>query len=1308
MKITLSGIYFAYYRIKGEKTADCELVRKGTNLFLTQEKAIKKIQQERSKGELKKAHKRALDALKRWPDDFDIAASAVECCIEMGDNAQAASILKSMLRHHPSKRKKIIEIANSAYFTTSNPIIGSFLIELLIRSNEIEAVEELLRRSPESFVSDLIRRAQTRREGLKEQGISQALIENNLLLALCCIENNQAESAVEPIKEVLKESSPDLTTIGNLLLKIEQEHPDNADAKYCLGLVSLKLNHVDKALPRLFQSLDCSDPPVEDMLSAVDSIEEEQPMLSLLKGELLILKGDTEEGCSKIRKAAEEMEKSPQDPMGFETSETAPRKDLQFAASRVGKLLDKFPESASVAFLYADILEKLGNIKDGIKVLEGLYESDPSTADKLLAWLERDDEALLSAPSKKLLARVYLDSGDIERASEAARMAAEMDGAAIVDLMRWIEQRLEGESETDPLLEVLLAEVASMAGDKERAEEILSRLMEERLVEEERLFALARTIMKNCGISVSGASSAIEACFNVGKPLDALPHLVALYRESPGEHEAIAKCLKSIAEKETPYWEYVNELLDALSGEEKLSFPMKLLQAQAHLKTGEIERAVFEFDQLSMINSDIKYDLVNTYEEASKSYPDNATLQLALYHLNLELELYSDAARHLCKTLELDPQQIKDVIPRFEKLAAREPENRLIWEEMLKSALRIKHTTLARDILKKALEKLPEEDSAALHIYGARIYSSTGNLEDSLKCLAVSLTSPKADLAGILDELEQLKRVSPTNPEVHFLLGETLIRLNREEESIESYRQCISLSPAYREPLKQKLEELLPLSSRPYLISRLLGEVYWADGDRNKALRFFMEAQKGPEECIHSLSDVLADLVEKSPDDSRLSMLFARNLVLEGKYEDSVSILEEIHRNGGREELTAVLAQILQQEPTQPEANRLYARILIDSGDSQSAMHHVINMISDTGAEPQKLDSMVDDFVELFDRNPDFLIAYASLKARRGDVKRSLTLLREALDIDRSKWRNVLNGICDSMYEGELKCETELLRIDCLISGEKYEEATESLTKLEVTGLEEIDPVMHRIEQIASAAPVPKLYTFACSILAEKKGSTEALTFAARGFELFEGDESTSLKVEVAEILDHKGFHREAAELFGEVLAESDDRTKVYVQMEKAYDSWADAEVRSALEAAKEKNLSPQDARRSIETAIDRGRTEEALALLSSVDMEPVERMYLRARIYMSEGKPFDALMVTSAINKEDIRNSDLLTGILYLEGKAAEEVLDFGRAYSAFAKILSVKEDYLDSRRRAGLNYTRFIECSTEDDRVLVKCDEL
>jgi len=1285
-----------------------ESFERGVLLFLTLERAIKKIEQERSRGELKKAMERALDALKKWPDSFELASIAVNCCIDSGDSAQATSILKGMLRQHPSKKKAILELADSAYRTTFNPIIGSFLIELLIRSKDIESVEEILRRSSDEFISDLIRRSETRAEGLKQQGSAQAIFENNILLALLYIESQKEENAIPPLLEVLKSPSVDLEMAGNLLIKIEQAHPGNPLVKYALGLVSIKLNRPRKALPRLFQSLKHEDAPVEEILEAVEAINDDIPELKLLKGELLILKQRIQEGCNLIRDYIKNLI-SPIEPQGLMEEGEPPREEkINFAISRVSGLLSKFPESKEIALLYADMKKTSGEIKEGIAALEVLYNLNPESSEEIVNWLEMDDEVLICAPAKKLLAKIYIAEKKLRDAIRSARMAIDMDPSTVPELIKTVEETMEGLDEPDPLFYYFLALLASKAKDKERAEELLSKLIEEEALEKDELFELARDIMTNCGISVNGASSAIEACFSFGKPMDALPHLISLYREAPEEHESIATSLRELANEKEEYWQYISQLIEALSKEEQLSPPMKYLLAESHLMTGQVERAIFEFDQLTMMNEDIKFKLVELYGKAAQKYSENATLQLALYHLNLDMELYSDAAHYLCRTLELDPGQIKDIVLRFEKLTALDPTNHLIWEEMLKTALNLKHTSLASDILKKALEKLPEEDSSALHIYGAKIYSLSGKLEESLRCLAVSLSSPKADLISIKDELLKLRSIAPSNPEVHFLLGETLLKLDDEEGSIESYRACIKLSPAYIDHVTEKLKELLPLSSKPYTISKLLGEIYISSGKKDEGIQYLIEAQKGPEEHIKNLTPLLSKLSTENSDET-FSLLYARNLALEGKLNESVEVLEKLHSKGTNnlQWITQILNEIIQRNRNHAGANRLLTKIYLDSGQTSSALASVVAMLEDSEQSPDTLVSLAEEFFDVFKENTTFIIPLAHLEAKRNERKVALQLFREALRINQQEWEKIFDHLSQIQWDKETENEAKLLKIDCLLAGNSTSRAVDEVCSTKWEIFDDISPVIERIKKLMESTTERKLFSFTCKLLAERGMLEEVLSIAEKGFHSLSGQELTDFRIEIAETLSRKGYHEESRKILEEVLNQAENKWEIYRLIESNFRSFTDSELERAIEKAKENTLSKEEAHEAIELALEASRIEEALALIERAQLNENEKLYLRARTYLSEDKPFDCLILLSSVDKQQIENPELAKELLYMEGIAGEMVSDFGRAYTSFSTIISKFGDFRDARSRANKNYTQFIE-GASGIKILTKCGTL
>jgi hypothetical protein len=125
-------------------------------LFLTEEKVLKKIAQDRARNDLKRACERALDAVERWPANFDLAMEAVQLCIDLGDNHKAVALLKKAIVRHAKKRSQIEEYALDMFRGSLNPFLGSFLVELRLKRRDIEGIRLILKQAPESFIDDLI------------------------------------------------------------------------------------------------------------------------------------------------------------------------------------------------------------------------------------------------------------------------------------------------------------------------------------------------------------------------------------------------------------------------------------------------------------------------------------------------------------------------------------------------------------------------------------------------------------------------------------------------------------------------------------------------------------------------------------------------------------------------------------------------------------------------------------------------------------------------------------------------------------------------------------------------------------------------------------------------------------------------------------------------------------------------------------------------------------------------------------------------------------------------------------------------
>lgn len=1265
-------------------------------MFLTEEKALKRIAQDRARNDLKRARDRALDAYDRWPHNFDLAMEAIRACVDLADNHRAVTLLRKAIVKHSKHRRIIEEYITDTFRNSFNPFLGSFLIEMMMKRRDIEGIKNMLRQCPESLIKDLIKRSSTRAEGKNSKPESTS-VENDLLLGLLYIEDKQSEKAAAPFGRAIVAEPDCAQPVGAILVELEREMPENAEVKFQLAKTSLFLNHPDKAETRLFQCLELDDPPLEKIEDTLRLAEGKSENHKLLEGETLIRLGKTDQGVSLILQYVSD---SGGTPAGGGTMGLFPQEEDKLALAQ--RRLETLPEEAftdpDVAFLYCDIAGSRGHAKGVAKILGILNGADASHSPKIAEWLENANEHAHSGTSRRLQAELYLASGDGKRAAEAARAAVDAEKGLLPPILEMVKEAVE-ETDDPPLL-TLLAELYARAGDGESASEVLDALKDREAMGSDDLLNLSGEIMKHAGVSADGVLHSIEAGIESGSIIDAAPYLQALLLEQPDSVDGLADTLKQRAEKDMRYWSALADLLDYLAKENRLPKSMNFLKALSHLESGMVEKAIFEFDQLLIQDSEIRLDLIRIYEKAAEQHSTNATLHLALYQLHLEDEQLPLASHYLCRVIEIDPEQVKDVLKRFDKLVDKDPENIRIWEEMLKAALASNRISLAREILKRAIQTLPEDQAAALHVYGTKVSIRDGNFEDALRCIAVALTGESADLRSIEEQLEQILMTDQSNQEARFLLGDAYLRLGRDENAVAAFKDCLSISPAYAEKIEERIQKSLPTSVKPWALSTVLGEIAWSQGRHHEAYRLFATAQQGPDESLAELGFTLMKLYEQAPDDAELSLIFARNFSRQGKFDESVALLSNLASadETSSKRVIDMLLELLGSEPDHFEGNKLLADLTSRGGQIDRSLDPIIKMMSHEEIDAGELDEIVSGYLPIHEKDSRFLIPYAGLKARRSECGESLSAYRKAFEIDSSNWNLVRDSLKSRSWPEELLWEAALLEIDCLITGNLYDEAFEIVRKQGVSPGERADELIDRIKTLVDASPRKEYFSLGAHLLTESGKLKAAEELLQRGTELLDAEESADLRIELVEILQDSGDHQRAAHLLDELISSGRDSATIYRTLEESFDRQTDREISSFIKRVETESPPEDEAERIIRMCLDCGRHETALDLIERGNLGSDKRAMLLAETYLAMERPVSAMAVAGASTPSAPTLTETEIRTLYTEGVANEQLGNFARAFNSFFKILETGSDHRDARERAARNYTRMIESSLDE----------
>ena len=1265
-------------------------------MFLTEEKALKRIAQDRERNDIKRARDRALDAYDRWPHNFDLAMEAIRACIDLSDNHKAVTLLKKAVVKHSKHRRIIEEYVTDTFRNSFNPYIGSFLIEIMMKRRDIESVKHLLRQCPESLIEDLIKRSSNKADGEKSKPGSTS-VENDLLLGLLYIENKHGEKAAAPFGRAIVADPDCAQSVGSILAELEREMPNNAEVKFQLARTSLFLSHPDKAETRLFQCLELDRPPLEKIEETLELAEDQSENHKLLKGETLIRLGKTDQGVSLI---LQYVSGSGGANAGAGSTGLFPPEEDQLALAQ--KRLETLPEESfidpDVAFLYCDIAGSRGHAKGVAKILGILNGFDPSHAQKIAEWLESANEHAHSGASRRLQAELYLASGDGEKAATAARAAIDAEKSLLPPILEMIKEAVE-ESDEPPLLS-LLAELYARAGDGESAAEVLNDLKEREAIQSDDILSLSGEIMKHAGVSVDGVLQSIEAGIESGSVIDAAPFIHALLVEQPDSVDSLADAIQQRAEKDMRYWPALADLLEFLSKDERLPKSMNFLKALAHLESGIVEKAIFEFDQLLVQDGEMRHDLIRIYEKAAEQHSTNATLHLALYQLHLEDDQLPLASHYLCRVIEIDPEQVKDVLKRFDKLVEKDPENIRIWEEMLKAALASNRISLAREILKRAIQTLPEDQAAALHVYGTKVSISDGNFEDALRCIAVALTGESADLRSIEEQLEQILMTDPNNQEARFLLGDAYLRLGRDENAVAAFKDCLSISPVYGGKIEETIKKSLPTSVKPWALSTVLGEIAWSQERHREAYRLFVNAQQGPDESLAELGFTLMKLFEKTPKDTELTLIFARNLSLQGKYDESVALLSDLVStdDGSVKRGIEILFELLGSEPDHFGGNRLLADLTSRDGQIDRSLDPIINMLSHEEIDPGELDDIVSGYLPIHEKNSRFLIPYAGLKARKSECPESLSTYLKAFEIDTSNWEQVRDSLESRSWPEDLLVEVALLKIDCLAAGGLYDEAFGLVKNQGVNTGKYAGELIKRIQTLVDANPNKEYFTLGAHLLTESGKLKEAEDLLQLGTEVLDAEESADLRIELVEVLQDSGNHQRAAHLLDELIASGQDSTSIYRTLEESFDRQTEREISSYIKRAETESPSEEEADLIIRMCLDCDRHDTALDLIKRGNLSAERRVQLLAETYLAMERPVSAMAVAGSTSPSASTLTETEIRTLYTEGVANEQLGNFARAFNSFFKILETGSDHRDVRERVARNYTRMIESSLDE----------
>ena len=1270
-------------------------------MFLTQEKVLRKVIQDREKGDLERALRRAVEGLERWPGDWDIAIEAIQLCLDLSDFKQAVTLMKSAIRRHAGRKTQVLAIAREALHQQFNPFLASFVVDSELRGGDVESARDILRIGTQSYIDDMIKRSKTRSKGFEEGGRrdSPGYFENELLLGLLHIEAGNLREAVEPLGKSLAGYGRDPRAVGGIIVELERELPSDAVLQFYLGVASRMLSHYDKAEARFFRSLELADPPAERIVLEAGAEEWASRDSLMLIGEASLAAGDLETAKTSIERYLSGEDGDPGS-TGFEEAAGGGPPDgeraKRFAFGRLERRKDDISRDTGLTVIFASLAAELDLAGPAVEALEARFEECPSCAGELAARIGDCAGIASTAPGRVLMMDLGVSIGDIDMVESSARLAAEIDRNRIPSILETLSTAGEEGSLDRARILSLKAEIYARAGNSGRAAEILEELDREGSVSREELMRLSGEVLTRCGVDLDGVSTNVELGMRSGDIEQAARFVTEFYRSNPDAHEELCARIAAAAGGFENGWEMAAGICESLKAEEQADRPLRRLLAEAHLHIGEIERAVFEFDQLMMFDEELHDELIPVYERAAEENPGNTTLHLALYQLYFDGQDPVPAAHHLARALESDQGQIRDIIPRFEKITDMDPANRAVWEEMIRSALSLEHYDLAEEILGRATPSLSPDDAAAMRIYGARISAAKNDLEGGIECVSDALASPGADLAAVREEIESILAENPQSAEAEFLMGRTMIRMGDEGRAVEALERCLDISPEHAGRVGELLENLLPVSAHPWMISRVLAGIAWREGRPEDSFRLLEASMRGPDDSLPGLAEALETMSGEGSGRDRIDTIRSEVMVRTGRFDEAVRLLESLVSRDPSASPAAAgeLEKLVWKEPGHLEARALLARLRIDSEEIEGSLDVLLPPAADREADPAKVLEMLERFYGVHGGDCRFLTATGGLRGRTGDLEGSLAELGKALESGADP-AAVLSGIEAIEWSGDVRPGALLLEADCLMALGEHDRAFPLLERISGGGEIPAAEVMGRALETARGTGNAKHYVLAAGIAAGSGDAAEAERIISEGIESADPSGAVDLTISLAGMMRDLGMEERAASLLAGVLDGAPDRRDIYRRIEEASLSRSSRLIEEGISRMESGEAGEADTESAARAAIEAGELESAARMIDGGPLSAPVRSILLARMHMAKDSPVMALAALRSCAPGGLDGETLLER-LYLEGIASERTGDHGRAAAAFSRILGIRAGYMDRLERASREYSSYL--STAD----------
>ncbi len=1250
------------------------------------DKLLKKVEQERSKGQLDRALARLKEGIVENPRDFDIAREATELCFELGRTLEGAGILRAAMKRCPSGRATAIELLERE-FANNHPLeLGEILYESYLGQPDYDRARDVLTVLTDADRGKLLSKLRTKLTSVAEEtpndagrlvalGLAEVLVLSSLLRSV---------EVAATLERILDLDAGQVAIVGRLA-KIEMKQ-------------SALSGEVQLLLLRCYLLVDKPDLAADVGVAAGKRPEFRARALERL---------DRAPDVTPIRRSRAEVYLHDGN---FEAArvllESILRDDVENGAPAVRQTLETVTGCVKAApalgVVYARALARTNAMRLAVKELQDAHAAGADAQAALAAVSEFFELDAKNPDIVMLRARLALEAHDPDVAPEAFQHMLEADPSRAESMRDELESAAGAGG--DATAGRVLVDLYLRLEQPQEAADALKRLRDTHGATPQVLYDLSTEISGRFGLSAPLLLVFVESALDTEREPEARG-AVAHYLGSPGARTTdFAQLLTQLVRERPALAPRLVRTLDGLG----LAPEVRLTIALACLESDDCDSAVSALERLVLERPQLRDTALMALEGFLERHPEAASALILSAEFLDTADRSVDAVQRLATALRTSPQDTDRICKVAERVLRRSPGRDELWREIVLALVDAQRYRHARELCYLAGQVLPPEKQGFVHLALGEMTLVAGQFQAAVNELESALGCEDTPLDRLVSVLRKAVETDGRHGYVRYALAAALLRQGTDlDVAIANLSAAVQQDDLIIDLAFELLTDYTTVLDDHAPARVLEGLLFLRKGDRTQGIALLDRALQLQPELAAQVVVPLETEWDRDPQNAGVGLAFVRALRGSGQARRACRLAAELARRfphcGDR--LITELEGLLELESL-PEAHRILWDLFLDRGEEDAAGRHLEAAVVLAARDIATCRELLELGLRRQPDAPWIACRLSETEARSGNARRAEELLRGLLVRDPSQADVVLQTLRGEDF-GVRGPALQLLEIDCLLVGHSNTEALELLQKLRVQDGADRSALIERYQVLAAPGTAGIMVDVELGTLLKESGRIEeavaAFEVALPRTETAPADESGAvreLRLALAQLYVELGRESEGRELLASVLDRPGDHHDTYGVLERLARQGMLSKLRSLRETI---SSYPGNLRARLELArlsivsMDYEGAREALSFTGDSPAVEATRRYLLARSHADEDHIDLAAAVLRSISIDDVADDELRRNIVYQKAVCCEQLGHHGEAHTLYLHILSEFPYFKDTRERVRRTYQRHLESAVE-----------